>query len=177
MPSGGTLWRRDACRLLAPRRRATLRDASRGDAMRRACRECVCVDKFTFSYLSFQLKTLLVLLVLFVDVDVYYNLYSNFIAQIEASVPNTSDNMQIPSHLFDRNKQSRYRLWTNSKTIVRNYGAEVDFRYVFNKQYSLLANSSYQTLQKSWLNQLWSTHSFYQLTCSRWFTYCSAFLR
>jgi iron complex outermembrane receptor protein len=55
---------------------------------------------------------------LFVDAAFYYNRYSNFIAQIEASIPNTNDAGEIPAFLYDRNKQSRYRLWTNSKTVV-----------------------------------------------------------
>ncbi|HKG69506.1 MAG TPA: TonB-dependent receptor, partial [Segetibacter sp.] len=86
---------------------------------------------------------------LFVDADFYYNLYSNFIAQIEASIPNTQDAAQIPAYLYDRNKQNRYRLWTNSKTVVNNYGAELDLRYVLNKHYSLSGNGSYQTLRKT----------------------------
>jgi iron complex outermembrane receptor protein len=84
---------------------------------------------------------------LFIDADCYYNLYSNFIAQINASIPNTQDSTQIPAYLFDKSKQSRYRLWTNSKTVVHNYGVELDMRYVLNKHYSVSANGSYQTMQ------------------------------
>lgn len=86
---------------------------------------------------------------LFIDADFYYNLYSNFIAQIETSIPNTQDAAQIPASLYDKNKQSRYRLWTNSKTVVHNYGAELDIRYIVSKHYSLSAKGSYQTLQKT----------------------------
>jgi len=86
---------------------------------------------------------------LFVDADFYYNLYSNFIAQIEASIPNTQDAAQIPADLYDKNKQNRYRLWTNSKTVVNNYGAELELHYILNKHYSLSANGSYQTLQRT----------------------------
>lgn len=84
-----------------------------------------------------------------IDADFYYNIYSNFIAQIEASIPNTKDSAQIPAYLFDKNKQARYRLWTNSKTIVHNYGAELELNYTLSKHYSLSANGSYQTLQKT----------------------------
>ena len=86
---------------------------------------------------------------LFVDADFYYNIYSNFIAQIEASIPNTQDVAQIPAYLYDKNKHSRYRLWTNSKTLVHNYGAELDLRYILSNHYSLSANASYQTLKKT----------------------------
>jgi len=86
---------------------------------------------------------------LFIDADFYYNLYSNFIAQIEASVANTNDAAQIPASLYDKNKQNRYRLWTNSKTVVHNYGLELELHYILNKHYSLSANGSYQTLKKT----------------------------
>ncbi len=86
---------------------------------------------------------------LFIDADLYYNAYSNFIAQIEASVPNTTDSTQVPAYLFDKNKQSRYRLWTNSKTVVHNYGAELDIRYIISNHYSLSSNASYQTLKRT----------------------------
>ncbi len=86
---------------------------------------------------------------LFVDADLYYNLYSNFIAQIDASVPNTQDIAQIPAYLYDKNRQSRYRLWTNSKTLVHNYGAELDVRYMLSKHFSLSANAIFQTLRKT----------------------------
>jgi outer membrane receptor protein involved in Fe transport len=86
---------------------------------------------------------------LFVDADFYYNLYSNFIAQIEASIPNTTDSAQIPAYLYDRNKQGRYRLWTNSKTIVHNYGAEIELLYLISNRYSIFGNASYQTLKRT----------------------------
>jgi iron complex outermembrane receptor protein len=85
----------------------------------------------------------------FVDVDFYYNFYSNFIAQIEGSIPNTTDSAQIPAYLYDKNKQARYRLWTNSKTIVHNYGAEIDLLYLIDNHYSISGNASYQTLKRT----------------------------
>jgi outer membrane receptor protein involved in Fe transport len=86
---------------------------------------------------------------LFIDADFYYNLYSDFIAQIEASVPDTNEPALIPASLYDRNKQGRYRLWTNSKTVVHNYGAELEVRYLVSKHYSFSANTSYQALKKT----------------------------
>jgi hypothetical protein len=55
----------------------------------------------------------------------------------------------MPAYLFDKNKQSRYRLWTNSKTIVHNFGAEFELRYLFTRKYYLSATGSYQTLKNS----------------------------
>jgi iron complex outermembrane receptor protein len=86
---------------------------------------------------------------LFIDADIYYNHYTQFIAQIEASIPNTSDSAQMPAYLFDRNKQSRYRLWTNSKTAVHNYGAELELRYNINRHYYISANGCYQELKNT----------------------------
>jgi iron complex outermembrane receptor protein len=89
---------------------------------------------------------------LFIDADFYYNFYSNFIAQIEASVPNTTDSAQMPAYLYDKNKQARYRLWTNSKTVVHNYGAEMELLYLINNKYSIFGNGSYQTLKRTSAN-------------------------
>jgi outer membrane receptor protein involved in Fe transport len=86
---------------------------------------------------------------LFVDLDGYYNFYSNFIAQINTSVPNTQDSSLIPASLYDKNKQSLYRLWTNSKTVVHNYGVELDLRYIASNHYSISGNMTYQALKKT----------------------------
>jgi iron complex outermembrane receptor protein len=67
-------------------------------------------------------------------------------------VPNTTDSAQMPAYLYDKNKQARYRLWTNSKTIVHNYGAEIDLLYLIDNHYSLFGNASYQTLKRTSAN-------------------------
>jgi iron complex outermembrane receptor protein len=113
------------------------------------------LQKNTYSYLqpeqmhSFEVgyRSILFSNRLFIDAGVYYNLYSNFIAQIEASIPNTTDEVQLPAFLYDKNKQSRYRLWTNSKSVVKNYGAELDIRFSISKKYAVWGNCSYQTLK------------------------------
>lgn len=87
-----------------------------------------------------------------IDADAYYNLYSNFIAQIEGSIPHTQDTAQIPTDLYDKNKQDRYRLWTNSKTLVHNYGVAADLRYLLSNRYALQANASYQALKRTQQN-------------------------
>lgn len=91
---------------------------------------------------------------LFVDFDCYYNFYSNFIAQVETSVPhslsgNTNDSNWPADSLYNKTNQDRYRLWTNSKTVVHNYGAELELKYTINKNYLISGNASYQTLQKT----------------------------
>lgn len=87
-------------------------------------------------------RTMLLKKRLSVDVDFYYNLYANFIAQIEGSIPKTIDSTQTPAYLYDRTKQNRYRLWTNSKSEVRNYGAALELRYAVSNHYSLFGNAS-----------------------------------
>lgn len=86
---------------------------------------------------------------LFVDADFYYNVYRNFMAQIEANVPLGTNADSLAFYMYDRNKQARYRLWTNSKTIVRNYGASVGLNYNFYKSFSLNVNTSFVKLRNT----------------------------
>ncbi|RYF71816.1 MAG: TonB-dependent receptor, partial [Cytophagaceae bacterium] len=83
---------------------------------------------------------------LFVDVDFYYNVYNNFIAQVEANVPRSTIADSIPYYLSDRNKQDRYRLWTNSKTRVYNYGSSIGARYSAGRNWVLSGNASFARL-------------------------------
>lgn len=86
---------------------------------------------------------------LFVDADFYYNVYRNFMAQIEANVPLGTNVDSLAFYMYDRNKQARYRLWTNSKTIVRNYGASIGLNYNFYKNFSLNVNTSFAKLRNT----------------------------
>ncbi|RIY09859.1 TonB-dependent receptor [Hymenobacter rubripertinctus] len=76
---------------------------------------------------------------LLADVDFYANTYRDFIAQVEAYVPlaaaagpplapdaplNT-----VATALNARATQARYRLWTNSRSRVYNYGGSLGLRY------------------------------------------------
>lgn len=82
------------------------------------------------------------------DLDFYYNRYTDFIAQVEMNIPRTSVTDSIPFYLNDRTKQDRYRMWTNSKTTAYNYGAGASLRYAFLKHFSLTANVTYAHLQR-----------------------------
>jgi iron complex outermembrane receptor protein len=86
---------------------------------------------------------------LFIDADFYYNSYDNFIAQVEASVPNTTILDSIPTYLFSKSTQSRYRMWTNSKSKIYNYGASLGLRYRYNEHFSIQANISYSKLDRT----------------------------
>ncbi len=102
------------------------------------------VNSFEIGYKGYPVgKTL------FVDADFYYNLYRNFMAQIEANVPLGINADSLAFYMYDRNKQARYRLWTNSKTIVRNYGASIGLNYNFYRSFSLNVNASFAKLQNT----------------------------
>ncbi|WP_435357202.1 TonB-dependent receptor [Emticicia sp. SJ17W-69] len=84
---------------------------------------------------------------LFIDVDFYYNVYRNFMAQIEANVPIGTATDSLAFYMYDLNKQARYRLWTNSKTIVRNYGGGISLTYNFYKNFTITSNTSFAKLK------------------------------
>ena len=86
---------------------------------------------------------------LFIDADFYYNSYKNFIAQVEASIPNTTDPNLIPTLLYSKNTQNRYRLWTNSKSKIYNYGGSLGLRYRFDNIFSALTNITYTKLDRT----------------------------
>lgn len=57
--------------------------------------------------------------------------------------------MNKRSTLYDRRLQSRYRLWTNSKTVVHNFGATFEGRFRLNDRYSVTGNVSYARLHRT----------------------------
>ena len=84
-----------------------------------------------------------------VDADFYYNKYDNFIAQVEMNVPNTTVPDSIPYALTDRSKQSRYRLYTNSKSVVYNIGGSLGISYLLLGRYTLGGNLAYAKLSRT----------------------------
>lgn len=102
------------------------------------------VRSFEFGFRGVALKKNL-----FIDAAFYYNRYENFIAQVEASIPNTTDPVQIPTALYAKATQSRYRLWTNSKSKIYNYGSSLGLKYRFNDTFSALENITYSKLDRT----------------------------
>jgi outer membrane receptor protein involved in Fe transport len=95
---------------------------------------------------------------LLLDVDFYYNSYRDFIAQVEAYVPQTAagrplntgtDLNAIAMALNARSGQARYRLWTNSQSQVYNYGGSAGLRYEVTGGYLLGANATYTRLDRT----------------------------
>ncbi|QHW00588.1 TonB-dependent receptor [Spirosoma endbachense] len=86
---------------------------------------------------------------LYVDIDFYYNVYRNFIAQVEANIPRGTNRDSLAYYLADRNQQDRYRLWTNSKTTVYNYGSSLGIRYSAGRNWVLSGNASLARLDRT----------------------------
>ncbi|KAA2238497.1 TonB-dependent receptor plug domain-containing protein [Chitinophaga agrisoli] len=85
---------------------------------------------------------------LFIDADLYFNNYRNFIAQANMNVPLVQNKDSIPFALYNKGQQAQYRMWTNSQTKVYNYGASLGVTYSIHG-YRLHANSSYAKLRMS----------------------------
>lgn len=101
------------------------------------------INSFETGYKGLFLKTRL-----YIDADFYFNNYHSFIAQVEASVPKTTLPDSIPFYLNDKKLQDRYRLWTNSKTIIYNYGGSLGIKYTLPQGYLIGVNVSYAKLDR-----------------------------
>lgn len=121
------------------------------------------LEKNTYTYLqpeeinAFDLgyKAVLINKKLYVEADAYYNIYRNFIDQVEIAVPNAGKigELQdgVDSTVFamnDNARQTRYRMWTNSKSVYFNYGGSVSLSYNFYKTYFINTNVGYNVLRK-----------------------------
>ena len=84
-----------------------------------------------------------------VDADFYFNQYESFIAQINVNVPKTALLDSIPIALNDKNLQSPYRVWTNSKSEVNTYGASLGMNYQINSSWNLTGNTTYSKLDNA----------------------------
>ncbi|PIF31649.1 iron complex outermembrane receptor protein [Flavobacterium sp. 9] len=115
------------------------------------------IQKNPYTYLQpefvksfeFGFKTITLNKNLFIDADFYYNSYKNFIAQVEASIPNTTDPDKIPTALYSKNTQNRYRLWTNSKSKIYNYGGSLGLKYRIDETFTALTNLTYTKLDRT----------------------------
>jgi outer membrane receptor protein involved in Fe transport len=87
---------------------------------------------------------------IFVDVDAYFSSYQNFIGQVEVAVPKTGSvndlTPDVLNQMYDKQYQNRYRVWTNSKSKVQNYGFALGLTYNFDKGYTISGNLNYNTL-------------------------------
>lgn len=95
-------------------------------------------------------KTVLADNKVFIDIDGYYSQYKNFIGQVDAVVPVTGSVTQpdatVLHEMTDKSLQNRYRVWTNSKSTVSNYGVALGVTYNFYKGYTVSGNANYNKL-------------------------------
>ncbi|AKD57015.1 TonB-dependent receptor [Spirosoma radiotolerans] len=100
---------------------------------------------------SFELgyKGLLFKKRLYVDADVYYSAYKNFIAQVNANLAKGTNRDSLAYYFSASTTQDRYRLWTNSQTQVYNYGASLGLRYSLTQNWSVGGNASYAKLDRA----------------------------
>jgi len=88
---------------------------------------------------------------LFVDVDYYFNVYKDFIGQVELTKPNkgvigTDDSTVF--YAYDKKTSTIYRMWTNSTGIVSNQGAGLSLRFSPGHAYMISGNVSFSELVK-----------------------------
>jgi outer membrane receptor protein involved in Fe transport len=93
-------------------------------------------------------KTILLDNKLLIDVDFYYSVYDGFIAQVEANIAKGKNPDSLAIYFSDKKYQDRYRLWTNSKTKVYNYGASLGAKLLIGKHFLAGTNVSYAQLDK-----------------------------
>lgn len=103
------------------------------------------INSFEVGYKSVLLNNKLVL-----DWDAYLNAYNGFLGQVEVAVP-TSDKVGTDAGVLDmlaanRNKQTRYRVFTNAKNTYRNYGSSLGITWNFYKRYLFTGNVNYNNM-------------------------------
>jgi iron complex outermembrane receptor protein len=86
---------------------------------------------------------------LFVDIDAWFNLYRDFIAQANMNLPRTAIADSIPYYLADNAMQDKYRMYTNSRTTIRTYGLSAGARYRMANGLNAFVNATYSKLSKA----------------------------
>lgn len=88
-----------------------------------------------------------------VDWDAYFNEYDGFLGQVEVAVPENNavqvgtDQAVIDMLASNRNKQTRYRVYTNAKNKYRNYGSALALTWNFYKAFTVSGNINYNNIE------------------------------
>lgn len=101
------------------------------------------INSFEVGYKSIVLNN-----ALSIDWDAYLNIYDGFLGQVEVAVPKT-DAVGTDAGVLDmltRNKQDRYRVFTNSFSKYKSFGSTLGLRYNFYESYNIGVNVSYNDL-------------------------------
>lgn len=88
-----------------------------------------------------------------IDWDIYANIYSGFLGQVEVAVPNSgtvgSDLAVTDMLAANRRLQTRYRVYTNAKNNYTNYGSSLGVTYNIYKRYTVNTNINYAAITKN----------------------------
>jgi len=125
-------------------------------------KESELLAKSTYTYLQpehlnsfeFGYKGVLLEDKLFVDADYYFNLYDNFIGQLDVTQPirgtigQTGGSNDSTAYFAYTGGTSvkKYKMWTNSKSEISNQGFDIGLNYNFYRKFNLGANVSYAAL-------------------------------
>ncbi len=101
------------------------------------------VNSFEVGYKSVHLDNKLQ-----IDVDFYYSTYDKFISQVNVNIAQGTNPDSFAIYYSDKKYYDRYRLWTNSKTTVYNYGASLGLKYALPNHFVLGGNVSYAKLDR-----------------------------
>lgn len=86
---------------------------------------------------------------LYFNADVYLSRFSNFIAQANMNVSNATNPVLIPADLYDKAKQAAYRMYTNSRSVIYNYGFSAGLSYQLPQSWALSANTTFAKLKNA----------------------------
>ena len=92
---------------------------------------------------------------LVVDIDAYFNEYDGFLGQVEVAVPENNtvkvgtDPAVLDMLAVNRNKQTRYRVFTNAKNKYRNYGSSLGLTWNFYKKFTVSGNLNYNDIKSN----------------------------
>lgn len=86
----------------------------------------------------------------FVDIDYYFSAYDHFIGQLDVTQPargqiGTTDSTAYAAYAGGK-QIHKYKMWTNSTSLVTNQGIEAGISYEFYKKFNIRANASYAKL-------------------------------
>ncbi len=112
------------------------------------------VKAFDFGYKNVFLNNKAV-----IDWDVYFNIFTGFLGQVEVAVP-TTDVVGTDSAAYDmtdRAKQVRYRVYTNARNTYYSYGSALRLSYNFYKLYSISTNINFNDFASKEANDIFIT--------------------
>lgn len=112
------------------------------------------VKAFDFGYKNVFLNNKAV-----IDWDVYFNIFTSFLGQVEVAVP-TTDVVGTDSSAYDmtdRAKQVRYRVYTNARNTYFSYGSSLRLSYNFYKLYSISTNINFNDFEAKEANDIFIT--------------------